>query len=92
MFYWHNLHLFNFFLQMPSSAICERRHNGVILNHKNDINCVGVNNTHLDIVKQDCDDRSFCEVIKPSLFVSITRSRNQGNYVNKSASFIKVPT
>ena len=53
---------------MPSSAICERRSsNGAIVNHKNDINCVGVNNTHLDIVKQGCDDRSYCEVIKPNL-------------------------
>ena len=54
---------------MPSSAICELKRNGAIINHKNDINCVGVNNTHLDIMKQYCEDRSYCEVIEANLFV-----------------------
>ena len=47
---------------MPSSAICELKRNGAIINHKNDINCAGANNTHLDIVKRYCEDRSYCEV------------------------------
>ena len=54
---------------MPSSAICELKRNGAIINHKNDINCVGVNNTHLDIVKRYCEDRSYCEVIEANFFV-----------------------